>query len=225
DEAVGRLEEALSSLADLVRSVPARDRAWRRTLTTDGEAVDAAWLLRHVVHDVTHHLMDVGRGLVQLGAGAPRQEGRVAQVNVSDGGVPKLPVAEAEVTWRGLAGDRQKTRQHHGRPFQALCLWSAEVIEGLQAEGHPIGLGSAGENLTLAGIDWTTLRPGTRLQIGEVEAEISAWAQPCKKNAGWFADRDFRRMEHDRHPGWSRAYAWVRTPGRVRTGDRVVVEP
>ena len=80
-------------------------------------------------------------------------------------------------------------------------------------------------HLTLAGIDWATLRPGTRLQIGEVEAEITAWAQPCKKNAQWFTDEDFRRMEHDRHPGWSRAYAWVRTPGVVRTGDPVVVEP
>lgn len=225
EDAVDRLEGALAELAGLVGGVPEDDRGWARTLTSGGESTDAGWLLRHVVHDVTHHLMDIGRGLHRLGAGAPTQAGTVAQVNVSDGGVPKAPVAEAEVTARGLVGDRQEARQHHGRPWQALCLWSVEVIEALQGEGHPIAPGSAGENLTLAGIDWSTLRPGTRLQMGDVVAEVSAWAQPCQKNARWFADRDFRRMDHDRHPGWSRAYAWVRTPGRIRAGDPVVVEP
>jgi MOSC domain-containing protein YiiM len=151
--------------------------------------------------------------------------GTVAQLNVSDGGVPKVPVAEVEVGYRGAADDRQATRRHHGRPWQALCLWSAEVIEDLQAEGHPISPGAAGENVTLAGIDWPSLRPGTQLRVGEVLAELSAWAEPCQKNAQWFVDGDFRRMQHQRHPGSSRVYAWVREPGRIRTGDAVVVEP
>lgn len=149
----------------------------------------------------------------------------MAQINVSDGGIPKRPVDEAEVGDRGLVGDRQATRQHHGRPLQALCLWSQEVIDALRAEGHPIEAGAAGENLTLAGIDWASLRPGTQVLLGDVLAEVSAWATPCQKNAQWFASGDFRRMDHDRHPGWSRAYAWVREPGTVRAGDPVVVEP
>lgn len=224
-EAVERLDGALVELAGLVGGVAEHDPAWRLALTTGDESVDAAWLLRHVVHDVTHHLMDIGRGLHRLGAGAPTQEGTVAQVSVSDGGVPKRPVTEVDVTPRGLVGDRQAARQHHGRPWQALCLWSTEVIDGLQAEGHPISPGAAGENVTLVGIDWAALRPGTRLRIGEVLAELSAWAEPCSKNAQWFVDGAFRRMQHERHPGWSRAYAWVREPGRIRAGDPVVVEP
>jgi MOSC domain-containing protein YiiM len=124
-----------------------------------------------------------------------------------------------------LVGDRQASRQHHGRPLQALCVWSAEVIDALRAEGHPIEPGLAGENVTLAGIDWTTIQPGVQLLIGDVLAEISAWSTPCAKNAPWFVDRDFRRMDHDRHPGSSRAYAWVREPGTIRPGDRVIVEP
>ena len=64
-----------------------------------------------------------------------------------------------------------------------------------------------------------------QLLIGDVLAEVSAYATPCAKNAAWFADRDFRRMDHDRHPGWSRVYAWVREPGTIRPGDPVVVEP
>ena len=220
-----RIEANAQRLHDKVATLPARDRRWRRTVQIGGDEVDAAWLLRHAVHDATHHLSDVGRGLHLLGAGAPTQEGRVAQLNVSDGGVPKVPVEVAEVGDRGLVGDRQAERKHHGRPLQALCLWSSEVIDSLRAEGHPIVPGAAGENVTISGIDWATVRPGTQLLIGDVLAEVSAWAVPCTKNAQWFADGDFRRMAHDRHPGWSRAYAWVREPGTIRQGDPVVVEP
>lgn len=201
------------------------DADWRRAATIAGDVVDGDWVIRHAVHDTTHHLMDIGRGLHALGAGAPTHTGSVAQLNVSDGGVPKLPVDAAEVTVRGVVGDRQDERKHHGRPLQALCLWSADVIADLQAEGHPIAPGLAGENVTVAGIDWSAVRPGVQLQIGSVLAEVSAWATPCAKNAGWFTDRYFNRMDHDRHPGSSRAYAWVRRPGTIRTGDPVIVEP
>lgn len=224
--ALERLDANLARLHERAVRVGGEDHAdWRRTALADGHRIDGAWVLRHAVHDATHHLHDVGRGLVRLGAGAPHQVGSVAQLNVSGGGVPKRPVTQADVGRRGLAGDRQAARNHHGRPLQALCLWSAEVIEALRAEGHPIEPGFAGENVTVAGIDWASIRPGTQLRVGEVLAEVSAWATPCKKNAGWFADRDFNRMDHDRHPGWSRAYAWVREPGTVRQGDPVVVEP
>ena len=221
-----RLAENVQRLHDKAAGLGGPDDPrWARTARADGQVVDAAWIVRHAVHDATHHLSDVGRGIHLLGAGAPTQEGTVAQLNVSDGGVPKKPVEVAEVGDRGLVGDRQAARQHHGRPLQALCLWSTEVIDALRAEGHPIEPGLAGENVTLSGIDWTTIQPGTQLLIGDVLAEISAWSTPCVKNAPWFVDRDFHRMDHDRHPGWSRAYAWVREPGTIRHGDRVVVEP
>jgi MOSC domain-containing protein YiiM len=224
--ALDRLTANLARLHDrAVRVGDEADPAWRRTATADGHEVEGAWVLRHAIHDASHHLSDIGRGVHRLGAGAPTQRGAVAQLNVSDGGVPKRPVESVDVDGRGVVGDRQAARQHHGRPLQALSLWSSEVITALQAEGHPIAPGLAGENITLSGIDWSTLRPGAQLRIGGVLAEVSAWATPCKKNADWFVDRDFNRMNHDLHPGWSRAYAWVREPGAIRTGDEVVVEP
>jgi MOSC domain-containing protein YiiM len=64
-----------------------------------------------------------------------------------------------------------------------------------------------------------------RVRIGDTLLETSAYATPCAKNAQWFADREFRRMDHDRHPGWSRVYAWVLEPGTIRPGDEVIVEP
>ena len=115
--------------------------------------------------------------------------------------MPKLPVDEAVVGYRGVEGDRQATRQHHGRVWQALCLWSADVIDRLRAEGHPIGPGNAGENVCISGIDWPALRPGVRIELGEVLAEVSAYADPCTKNAGWFVDGDYGRMGHDARAG------------------------
>ena len=68
------------------------------------------------------------------------------------------------------------------------------------------------------------MAPGLRLRIGaDALAEVTFPAAPCSKNAGWFADRDFRRMSEERHPGWSRWYARVLVGGDVTTGDAVVV--
>lgn len=173
----------------------------------------------HACHDASHHQYDVARALSQSVG-----EGRVVQVNASDGGVPKHSIGAGgpvRVAYDGIEGDRQKDRKHHGRPFQALCLWSAEVIDELNAHGHPIAPGSAGENITIAGLDWSSLRPGTLLRIGTALAEVSFDATPCAKQSRWFSDGDFRRISIEENPQWVRWYAWVRQPGAVQEGDEV----
>lgn len=147
----------------------------------------------------------------------------IHQINISNGGVPKLPVDTAYVTVEGMEGDDQSDKKHHGGPRQTLCLYSLEVIELLQLEGHPIAPGSAGENLTLAGMDWGDLAGGDRFQIGDnLLIEITDPATPCSKNAQWFLDGNIRRISHNAHPGFSRWYAKVLNPGEVTTGDPVV---
>ncbi|HJT20232.1 MAG TPA: MOSC domain-containing protein [Nitrospira sp.] len=149
----------------------------------------------------------------------------VHQINVSDGGVPKRPVFEAKVTERGLDGDRQVNLKVHGGPDRALCLFSLEVIERLQDEGHPIDPGSAGENLTLAGLAWETLGPGTRLHVGpDVRLEIASYCAPCELNAQWFREGRYSRISQKKHPGWSRLYARVLQGGVVRPGDEVKIK-
>lgn len=174
-------------------------------------------------------------------------EGVLQRIGVSDGGAPKESAARAEVGPRGLAGDRQAEREHHGRPFQAVSLYSAELIDTLSGEGHPIAPGAVGENLLLSGLDWGSLRPGVRLVIGRddpgegvvdgetratiqdadrpVVLEVNAWVPPCRTIAPAFTDRRFDRIDHDKHPGWSRAYAWVLRGGTVVTGSRVEALP
>ena len=158
------------------------------------------------------------------GALPARASGVVVQLNRSGGGVPKLPVEEIVVDRTGVVGDVQHTRLHHGREFQALCLWSAEVIDAFAAEGHPLGYGAAGENVTMRGIPWGQVQAGVRLRIGEVLAEATPWALPCQKNAQWFLAGESGLMHHDRGPV-SRVYAWVLEGGRIATGDEVVLEP
>jgi MOSC domain-containing protein YiiM len=223
-EGVDLIEKYANRLDATIAALDAEQ--WNATVQLDDDVVDTQWVTRHAVHDSSHHLVDVARGLHALGAGAPRSEGTVAGLFASGGGVPKRPIDEAVVGYRGVEGDRQASRQHHGRVWQALCLWSADVVERLRREGHPIALGHAGENVSITGIDWPSLRPGTRIALGDgVLVEVSAYATPCKKNAGWFRDGDFNRMNHDREPGVSRVYASVLRDGTLRASDPVIVEP
>ncbi|MGZ3678991.1 MAG: MOSC domain-containing protein [Ktedonobacterales bacterium] len=153
-------------------------------------------------------------------------EGHILQINVSRGGVPKHPVEQAVVTTEGIVGDYQRDRRSHGGPTRALCLFTIEEIQRLQAEGHPIVPGSAGENITLEGIDLSTLTPGTRLTLSdEVEIELTSYTAPCDNIAASFADGDFTRISHKLHPGESRIYARVLHGGTLTAGQTVRIEP
>lgn len=180
-------------------------------LATDLQLVWTAW-------------MAAGPALRAAGQLPVRAEGSVAQLNLSDGGLPKTPVERVEVGWRGVVGDRQATRVHHGRPWQALCLWSTEVIDALRSDGHPIAPGLAGENITLTGLPWPDVRAGVRLRIGDVLCEVSAYALPCFQNRPWFKDGEFDVMNHERGDV-SRVYATVLEPGTITVGQPAILEP
>ena len=165
-----------------------------------------------------------GPALCEAGQLPVSAHGTVTQLNVSNGGLPKLPVPIVDVDRRGVVGDRQATRVHHGRPWQALCLWSAEVIDAFRNQGHPIAPGLAGENITVSGLHWPDVRAGVRLQVGSVLCEISAYALPCYQNKAWFLQGDFDVMHHSRGPV-SRVYATVLRPGSIAVGDVVTLEP
>ena len=146
---------------------------------------------------------------------------RVVGLHRSNGGVPKLPVSQAMVRVNGMEGDRQRDRRFHGGPERALCLYSQEHIEALVGEGHQVSPGVLGENVTIEGLEWSALRPGRWLRIGEVEAEVTGYAAPCEKIAGAFVDRKFKRIGQKVNPGWSRVYVAIRRQGRIAVGDSV----
>lgn len=173
----------------------------------------------------THRLM---HGLCELAQRRASTEtfspmtGSVDSIQVATG-LPKTSVPEAVIDVAGVDGDRQTNRRNHGRPWQAVCLYSADLIHELRAEGHTIVAGSAGENVTMRGIDWTRMRGGLTIEIGDVRMLTSSPAAPCHKIGDNFIERDWLRIGHDDRPGWSRWYASVLAGGTIRPGDQVTV--
>ena len=127
----------------------------------DLKAIEASGDLYDKVHHLWHGLVSIADVRRAADDAVLRQHGVVDQLNASGGGVPKTAVDAAVIGVRGVDGDTQATRLHHGRPWQALCLWSGDVIASLAADGHPIAPGNAGENITISGFDWGSLRGGT----------------------------------------------------------------
>jgi MOSC domain-containing protein YiiM len=105
--------------------------------------------------------------------------GSIVQISISPGGVPKRPIAEAEVTVEGIRGDSWAHPQIHGGPNQALLLITSEGIGQLIAQGYPVFPGALGENLTTLGLDRRQMRIGQRYRVGDVTLEITKMRTPC----------------------------------------------
>jgi len=106
--------------------------------------------------------------------------GIVEQINISPGGVPKLPVAEAFVSTQGIRGDSWAHPHVHGGPLQALLLISTGDLDQLIADGFPVFPGALGENLTISGIDFRALRARQRWRVGPVVLELTKLRVPCR---------------------------------------------
>ena len=150
--------------------------------------------------------------------------GRIVQISISPGGVPKRAVDVARVTAEGVEGDGHRNLRYHGGPDRAVCVYSLEAIRALVAEGHTVAPGTLGENVTVEGVDWSMVEPGTRLRLGDdVLLEVTRYTSPCFNIKGAFVGGEFARVSQKRHPGWSRVYARVLLEGTIRTGDPAIV--
>ncbi|MDP7256639.1 MAG: MOSC domain-containing protein [Candidatus Thalassarchaeaceae archaeon] len=139
----------------------------------------------------------------------------------AEGGVPKIPAGAARLGAEGVEGDKQNDLRHHGGPLRAVCIYSLEIIEALQEEGHPIGPGTTGENLTISGLDWDSLRVGDEMRVGGALIRLTATAPPCNTIAESFAGGEIGRILEESRPGWSRWYASVIEEAIVSAGNSV----
>ena len=152
--------------------------------------------------------------------------GTVHSINISGGGVPKKTIDDAQVSRLSVVGDVQNDTEGHGGPDRAVCVYCVELINALQREGHPIRIGTVGENLTIEGLNWGLVVPGARIRCGEeVELEVASFTSPCKTIKDSFIDGHFKRISQKVNPGWSRVYARVLAEGKIRRGDRVQLIP
>lgn len=109
------------STAEMCSTARRRDRSWANVGYAGNEALQAESYLIHDAHDVGHHMMDASRGLAALSA-TPAAEGRVVQVNVSDGGVPKRPVERAAITAQAPIGRAPRGKVAYARWMRRSVL-------------------------------------------------------------------------------------------------------
>lgn len=153
--------------------------------------------------------------------------GKIVQLSVSNGGMPKYAIPEDLATPTGLEGDRQAHPEYHGGARQALLLVSSENIEALQAKGWPLFFGALGENLTTQGIDFRQVRLGQRFRVGEAIIEITKPRSPCQQldaygtgiQAAIFDSLAKKGDPASRRYGLSGFYAAVIQAGLIRTND------
>lgn len=149
--------------------------------------------------------------------------GVLSQLNVSNGGMPKLPVLVARVTRDGVDGDWQRNRKYHGGPDRAVCIYSEELYAELRdAAGIDMVPGSVGENFTTRGIDLRKLAKGDRLRVGGDAGcviEITDVRIPCSQLKKW--DAELPELIVGRS-GW---VARVVSEGAVQPGASIEVLP
>ena len=145
--------------------------------------------------------------------------GTLLQLNISAGGMPKLAIDSARITFEGIPGDWQKDRKHHGGPDRAVCLFSEEQYTWLRDDfGIDLAFGSVGENFTTRGVDLDSLKPGDRLRVGDAcIIEITDVRVPCRNLKKW--DDRLPRIVNGRS-GW---VAKVIAEGEVKPGDSITV--
>lgn len=161
---------------------------------------------------------------------------RIASVNVSlpisvqiDGkevltGIFKEPVeGRVRITGNNLDGDAQADLSVHGGADKAVYaypsahypLWSAELEREL-------AFGMFGENLTIDGLDESSVRAGDELRIGSALLAVTIPRQPCFKLAFKFGRNDIiRRFAKSGRSGF---YLAVVEEGELGAGDTVIVE-
>ena len=104
---------------------------------------------------------------------------QIISINVSKGGIPKLPVEKVYIATAGLQGDGHNHAKHN-TPVQAVCIQDLEQLNELNQNGYHLSPGQAGENLTVKDLHVNSLTIGTRLQFsGGALLEISKVRQPC----------------------------------------------
>ncbi len=143
-------------------------------------------------------------------------------------GLPKHSVESLRITPAGAEGDynHYRTTKAKGDPNLAILVLTREVIDALRTEGWPVEPGDLGENLTLAGISESTLKPGSKIRIGEALLEISEPCDPCTElyvlpYVGKEKGPAFVRTLGGRR-GW---FARVLSSGEVVPGAPVEVTP
>jgi MOSC domain-containing protein YiiM len=128
-------------------------------------------------------------------------------------GVPKSNIGEGWLKENyGLVGDC-----HAGDPLRQVSLLPFESILRMRERGFEVSPGSFAENLTIEGLNFSELKIGTKLQVGESVLEVSQIGKNCPEPC-----EVSRRVGICIMPKEG-VFARVIKGGRVKVGDEVRV--
>jgi MOSC domain-containing protein YiiM len=139
--------------------------------------------------------------------------GRIRAISISsEKGMPKHNVPEAELQAdSGIVGDA-----HAGSGPRQVSLLDMASIEDLRQKGADISPGDFAENLTVEGVDLSTLRVGQRLQVGgTIELEVTQLGKRCHGRC-----RIFEKLGDCIMPRQG-VFARVVLGGRIQVGDTI----
>ena len=140
-------------------------------------------------------------------------------------GIHKQPTLEPVSIGRlGLDGDEVSDEINHGGPDQAVYVYGLpDYDHWSQQLGLALEPATFGENLTISGLESTSLKIGDRLRVGAVLLEVAASRIPCHVLAARMNDLGFvKKFRVTQRPG---AYCRVIQTGAVQAGDAVTLEP
>jgi len=142
----------------------------------------------------------------------------VLSINISKGGIPKLPIDSVHINAAGLEDDGHNHEKHYNY-IQAVCLQDIEMLDQLREEGYPLYAGTTGENLTVRNLNVNDLPLGTILEFsGGVNLELSKVRKPC-----YVLDAIDSKLKEN-IVGRCGMYANVLKEGTIRVGDIIKIK-
>ena len=151
-------------------------------------------------------------------------------------GIDKIGTAEAvevrppgsmrEGLGSGLVGDTIGNKKLHGGDDQAVYAYAREDLDDWEQQlQRTLRDGMFGENLTTSGMDVTGARIGEHWRVGTdgLLLEVSAPRTPCRTFSA-FLDLS-HWMKTFTQAGKPGAYFRVLSPGTVRAGDDITIDP
>jgi len=127
------------------------------------------------------------------------------------------------VTALGLEGDEQHDRTVHGGEHMALLAYAAAHYAAWRRDPAlaQMGPGGFGENLTIEGLDESTVCIGDVLEAGDVRFAVSQPRGPCANIARrWNVPDMVKRVTETGHTGW---YLRVLREGTIERGVPVTL--
>ena len=157
-------------------------------------------------------------------------KGKLIQLNVSQGGIPKKSIPQAQVSFERVEGDSWNYHGHGGK-LAAVCLFSMELIAELKQEGYELFPGAMGENFTTEGLDYRKIKIGDVFQVGsEMQFRITQIRVPCATLDVYGEGLPEKIYDAEVKKGNTETFKWGRAgykgevlkEGMVRAGDAIV---